>query len=123
MHGRRHEPVHVGRLRADRRLAEPQPGVRRAAQRDNTNDLQPGNNSPFRFPNSFKGVPLFYEWSRDYIKELLDGGHAGAANLSAVFVASYTDPGEGDTPGLTGRDDVRIVPSASPTPTPTPPAP
>ncbi len=57
------------------------------------------------------------------IKTFLDGGHAGAANLSAVFVASYTDPGEGGTPGLTGRDQVRIVPSAGPTPTPTPPAP
>ena len=32
-------------------------------------DPQPGNSSPFRFPNYFKGVPLFYEWSRDYIKE------------------------------------------------------
>ena len=57
------------------------------------------------------------------IKTFLDGGHAGAANLSAVFVASYTDPGEGGTPGLTGSDQVRIVPSAGPTPTPTPPAP
>ena len=36
------------------------------------------------------------------IQTFLDGGHAGAANLSAVFVASYTDPGEGGTPGLTG---------------------
>ena len=33
VHGRRHEPVRVGRLLADRRLAEPQPGVRRPAQR------------------------------------------------------------------------------------------
>ena len=31
--GRRLEPVRVGRLRADRRLAEPQPGLRRAPQR------------------------------------------------------------------------------------------
>src|ERR1044072_1340087 len=50
------------------------------------------------------------------IKTFLDGGHAGASNLSAGFVASYTAPGEGDTPGLTGRDEVRIVPSAGPTP-------
>ena len=57
------------------------------------------------------------------IKTFLDGGHAGAANLSAVFVASYTDPGEDGTPGLTGSAQVRIVPSAGPTPTPTPPAP
>jgi cytochrome c len=57
------------------------------------------------------------------IKTFLDGGHAGAANLSAVFVASYTDPGEDGTPGLTGSDQVRLVPTAGPTPTPTPPAP
>ena len=57
------------------------------------------------------------------ITTFIDSGHAGAANLSAVFVASYTDPGEGDTPGLTGSAQVRIVPSAGPTPTPTPPAP
>jgi cytochrome c len=43
------------------------------------------------------------------IKTFLDGGHAGAANLSAVFVASYTDPGEDGTPGPTGSAQVRIV--------------
>ena len=48
----------------------------------------------------------------------LDTGHAGAANLSAVFGASYTDPGEDGQPGLTGTDEVRLVPSAGPTPTP-----
>ena len=57
------------------------------------------------------------------IQTFVDGGHAGASNLSAVFVASYTDPGEGTTPGLTGRAEVRLVPAAAPTPTPTPPAP
>ena len=30
---------------------------------------EPGNRSVFRFPNYYKGKPLFYEWSRDYIKE------------------------------------------------------
>jgi cytochrome c len=52
------------------------------------------------------------------IKTFVDAGHAGAANLSAVFVASYTDEGEGTTPGLTGRDEVRLTPTAEPTPTP-----
>ena len=33
VHGRRHEPVLLRRLRADRRLAEPQPGLRRPPQR------------------------------------------------------------------------------------------
>ena len=33
VHRRRHQPVRLGRLRADRRADQPQPGVRRAAQR------------------------------------------------------------------------------------------
>ena len=44
----------------------------------------------------------------------LDTGHAGAANLSAVFGASYTDPGEGGTPGLTGTAQVRLEPPERP---------
>ena len=39
----------------------------------------------------------------------LDTGHAGAANLSAIFGASYTDPG-----GLTGTAEVRFTPPAPP---------
>ena len=41
----------------------------------------------------------------------LDSGHAGATNLSAVFVAQYTDnPGGGETP-LQGSAEVRLVPA------------
>ena len=29
-----------------------------------------GNSSPFRFPNTTPGKPLFYEWTRDYIKDV-----------------------------------------------------
>ena len=50
------------------------------------------------------------------ITTTVDSGHAGAANLSAVFVAAYTDP-----EGLSGSAQVRLlpgdtVPSAPPTP-------
>jgi cytochrome c len=39
------------------------------------------------------------------------GGHDPSANLSAVFVAEYTDdPGEG-LPALTGSDEVVLVPT------------
>jgi len=73
-----------------------------------------GRRNPFRFAvNRNNGDIYLGDYSPD----------AGASNLSAVFVASYTDPGEGGTPGLTGSAQVRIVPSAGPTPTPTPPAP
>ncbi len=40
----------------------------------------------------------------------VDTGHAGAANLSAVFGASYTDPGADGQPGLTGTAQVRLEP-------------
>ena len=40
----------------------------------------------------------------------IDEAHAGAANISAVFVATYTDnPGGGETP-QSGSAEVRLVP-------------
>ena len=46
----------------------------------------------------------------------LDTGHAGASNLSAVFVAQYTDnPGGGETPQQ-GSAEVRLVPARCPRP-------
>jgi hypothetical protein len=45
----------------------------------------------------------------------IDEGHAGASNLSAVFVAQYTDnPGGGETPQQ-GSAEVRLTPPAPPT--------
>jgi glucose/arabinose dehydrogenase len=41
----------------------------------------------------------------------VDTGHSGAANLSAIFGASYTDPGDGGAAGLTGTDQVRLQPA------------
>ena len=50
----------------------------------------------------------------------IDTSHAGASNLSAVFVATYTDnPGGGETPQQ-GSDEVRLVPAAAPGPDPVP---
>ncbi|SCE92819.1 PQQ-dependent sugar dehydrogenase [Micromonospora mirobrigensis] len=47
------------------------------------------------------------------IQTTVPGGHDPANdNLSAVFVASYTDPGGDGLPSLTGTDQVRLVPSA-----------
>jgi cytochrome c len=43
------------------------------------------------------------------ITTFLDSGHAGAANLSAVFVAAYTDP-----EGLSGSAQVRLTPGSTP---------
>jgi len=43
------------------------------------------------------------------IQTFVDAGHAGAGNLTAVFVASYTDSG---TPPQTGTDQVVLTPTA-----------
>ncbi len=48
------------------------------------------------------------------ITTALDSGHAGAANLSAVIGASYTDPGEGGQPGLLGTAQMQFEPPSAP---------
>ena len=45
------------------------------------------------------------------VPTVLDEGHAGAGNLSAVFVAQYTDLGAPGVPPLTGSDEVVILPN------------
>jgi hypothetical protein len=46
------------------------------------------------------------------ITTFVDSGHAGAENLRAVFVASYTDtPADPDVPPLTGSDEVVLTPA------------
>jgi cytochrome c len=48
------------------------------------------------------------------IQTFVDDGHAGAPNLSAVFVASYTDaPADPDVPPLSGSDQVVLLPSGA----------
>ena len=47
------------------------------------------------------------------ITTFVDSGHAGASNLRAVFVASYTDaPTDPDLPPLSGSDEVVLTPAA-----------
>ena len=52
-----------------------------------------GNKSPFRFPNSYAGKPLFYEWTRDYIKmmELNKQGRLKEIDGFAPFVDNPMD--------------------------------
>jgi len=46
------------------------------------------------------------------ITTFVDSGHAGATNLSAVFVASYTDtPADPNVPPLSGSDQVVLIPT------------
>ena len=45
------------------------------------------------------------------IQTFVDSGHAGAGNLRAVFVASYTDSPGGGLPPLTGSDQVILTPA------------
>jgi glucose/arabinose dehydrogenase len=46
------------------------------------------------------------------ITTFVDAGHAGASNLSAVFVAQYTDLGAPGVPSLTGSDQVVLIPTS-----------
>ena len=50
----------------------------------------------------------------------IDEAHAGAANISAVFVATYSDNPGGGEPPQQGSAEVRLVPAAPTTPPPTP---
>jgi cytochrome c len=52
-----------------------------------------GNKSPLRFPNRYAGKPLFYEWSRDYIKlmELDKRGRLDEIQSFAPFVDNPMD--------------------------------
>jgi len=45
------------------------------------------------------------------IQTFVDTGHAGAENLTGVFVASYTDAPEGGLPPLSGSDEVVFTPA------------
>jgi cytochrome c len=46
------------------------------------------------------------------ITTFVDSGHAGAGNLRAVFVASYTDtPADPDVPPLSASDEVVLIPA------------
>jgi cytochrome c len=46
------------------------------------------------------------------ITTFVDSGHAGAGNLQAVFVASYTDtPSDPDVPPLSASDEVVLTPA------------
>ena len=45
----------------------------------------------------------------------IDEAHAGAANISAVFVATYSDNPGGGEPPQQGSAEVRLVPAAPPT--------
>jgi cytochrome c len=46
------------------------------------------------------------------IQTFVDSGHAGASNLRAVFVASYTDSPGGGLPPLSGSDQVILTPAS-----------
>jgi cytochrome c len=52
----------------------------------------------------------------------IDEAHAGAANISAVFVATYSDNPGGGEPPQQGSAEVRLVPAAPPTNQGDPPA-
>jgi cytochrome c len=46
-------------------------------------DFENGNRSPLRWPRVFEGHPLFYEWSRDYVK-VFELNRPSGGELSAI---------------------------------------
>ena len=49
-------------------------------------DFDAQNRSVFRWPSYYNGVPLFYEWTRDYVKEFrLNRPTAGSSTRSGTF--------------------------------------
>jgi PKD repeat protein len=51
------------------------------------------------------------------VATVVDSGHAGASNLRAIFVASYTDrPEDPNVPPLSARDETVLTPTPVPSP-------
>jgi PKD repeat protein len=54
-------------------------------------DFDAGNPSPLKWPKHYDGKPLFYEWTRDYIKALTLGGGGRLADIEPVVSTIVTD--------------------------------
>ena len=83
-------------------------------------DFDPAKASPPAWPAYFDGVPLFYEWTRDYIKEfrLDDGGNlaeirpAGGA-FPGVTLLGTLGPASGDQRTLDNGMDLEFGPDGA----------
>ena len=54
-------------------------------------DYDPRNRSPFKWPRYYDGVPLFYEWTRDYIKEFRLDRHGRLDGIRPVLPSFVFD--------------------------------
>jgi cytochrome c len=79
-------------------------------------DFDPAKASPPAWPAYFDGVPLFYEWTRDYIKEFrLDGaGNVASINPSGnVSLLETVGPANGDQETLDNGMDLEFGPEGA----------
>ncbi len=74
-------------------------------------DFDPANAGPPAWPEYFDGVPLFYEWTRDYIKEfrLNDAGEVAEINP----VLDTLGPARGDDATLDNGMDMEFGPDGA----------
>ena len=62
-------------------------------------DFDSANRSVFRWPAYYNGVPLFYEWTRDYIKEFRLN-RANGNRLDEIRAVPIGDGGQPDGHGV-----------------------
>jgi glucose/arabinose dehydrogenase/PKD repeat protein len=73
-------------------------------------DFDPAKAGPPAWPAYFDGVPLFYEWTRDYIKEfrLDDAGNVAAINPATGSLLGTLGPANGDQRTLDNGMDLEF---------------
>jgi cytochrome c len=78
-------------------------------------EFDPANAGPPAWPAYFDGVPLFYEWTRDYIKEFrLDGaGNVADINPATGSLLGTVGPANGDMATLDNGMDIEFGPDGA----------
>jgi cytochrome c len=79
-------------------------------------DFDPAKASPPAWPAYFDGVPLFYEWTRDYIKEFRLDGAGNLASISPsgnVGLLESVGPANGDQETLDNGMDLEFGPEGA----------
>jgi cytochrome c len=78
-------------------------------------DLDPAKASPPAWPSYFDGVPLFYEWTRDYIKEFrLDAaGNLAEIRPATASLLETVGPANGDEETLDNGMDIEFGPEGA----------
>ena len=78
-------------------------------------EFDPAKASPPAWPQYFDGVPLFYEWTRDYIKEfrLDDAGNVAEINPAVGSLLGTLGPARGEQATLDNGMDLEFGPEGA----------